>query len=132
VTFADTFYYVALLSVTDSAHARALKIGHELKSRVITTEYVLLEVGDAFAAVAERPKFLRLMQTLEADESVEIVPSSSELLAKSIELFGNRMDKDWPLTDCSSFVVMQERGILDALTGDAHFRQAGFNPLLAP
>ncbi|MDP7134637.1 MAG: PIN domain-containing protein, partial [Planctomycetota bacterium] len=41
-----------------------------------------------------------------------------------------RLDKGWSLTDCVSFVVMQERGLVDALTTDLHFQQAGFRALL--
>jgi hypothetical protein len=41
-----------------------------------------------------------------------------------------RPDKSWPLTDCISFSVMEEREIQEALTGDHHFEQAGFIPLL--
>jgi predicted nucleic acid-binding protein len=39
-------------------------------------------------------------------------------------------DKKWSLTDCTSFVVMREMGITEALTGDTHFEQAGFVALL--
>jgi predicted nucleic acid-binding protein len=45
-------------------------------------------------------------------------------------LYDARPDKKWTLTDCISFVVMQERGITEALTGDQHFEQAGFTALL--
>ena len=45
-------------------------------------------------------------------------------------LFAERPDKDWSLTDCISFVVMQEQGICEALTADHHFEQAGFVALL--
>jgi predicted nucleic acid-binding protein len=45
-------------------------------------------------------------------------------------LYVNRPDKQWSLTDCISFVVMEREGIADALTGDKHFEQAGFNVLL--
>ena len=34
------------------------------------------------------------------------------------------------LTDCISFVVMEERGLSEALTSDHHFEQAGFSVLL--
>jgi predicted nucleic acid-binding protein len=44
--------------------------------------------------------------------------------------FSVRPDKEWSLTDCISFVVMNERGITDALTSDHHFEQAGFQILL--
>jgi predicted nucleic acid-binding protein len=35
------------------------------------------------------------------------------------------------MTDCISFVVMQDEQLTEALTGDRHFEQAGFKPLLA-
>jgi len=41
-----------------------------------------------------------------------------------------RLDKDWSLTDCTSFIVMQDRNVTDALTADHHFDHAGFNALL--
>jgi predicted nucleic acid-binding protein len=34
------------------------------------------------------------------------------------------------MTDCLSFVVMEERSVLEALTADHHFPQAGFRALL--
>ncbi len=40
------------------------------------------------------------------------------------------MDQEWSLTDCISFIVMQQRGISPALTYDHHFEQAGFEALL--
>jgi len=39
-------------------------------------------------------------------------------------------DKTWGLVDCVSFVVMRDAGILDSLTTDKHFEQAGFRALL--
>jgi len=45
-------------------------------------------------------------------------------------LFQRRPDKTWSLVDCASFVVMQKRGITEALTSDVHFEQAGFIRLL--
>ena len=41
-----------------------------------------------------------------------------------------RADKEWPLTDCISFVVMPDQGLSEALTADHHFEQAGFKALL--
>jgi predicted nucleic acid-binding protein len=45
-------------------------------------------------------------------------------------LYRSRLDKEWGLTDCISFIVMEQRGITKALTTDLHFQQAGFAVLM--
>jgi predicted nucleic acid-binding protein len=60
-----------------------------------------------------------------------VVPLDSRLLQRGLDLFAKRADKDWSVTDCASFVVMQDEGIAEALTGDSHFTQAGFKVLLS-
>jgi predicted nucleic acid-binding protein len=57
---------------------------------------------------------------------VLIVGPEPETFTQGIELYRNRPDKNWSLTDCISFVVMKREGITEALTGDRHFEQAGF------
>ena len=64
------------------------------------------------------------------DNHVTIVPPDDALFHRGVEFYAQRPDKDWSLTDCISFVVMEERGIREALTGDHHFEQAGFAALL--
>ena len=59
-----------------------------------------------------------------------IITVSEELYEKGLNLFVKRPDKEWGLTDCISFVVIQERGITEALTTDTHFQQAGFLALM--
>ena len=128
--FADTFYYVALLSTRDDAHERAVHVNRRLKGRLVTTQWVLTEVGDALCRPEHRALFLRLMRILESDPDTLIVPADAALFRRGVTRFAERPDKDWPLTDCISFVVMEERGLTDALTGDHHFEQAGFRALL--
>ena len=124
--FADTYYYLALLNPRDSAHAMAVSLSQRGSGKMITTEWVLTEVADAFAAPSLRPAFLALLDSLEADEDVQTVRATRELFSRGIELYRDRPDKDWPLTDCISFVVMEEHKIVEALTADKHFQQAGF------
>src|ERR1035441_7148382 len=73
------------------------------------------------------PIFYRHIQLSPA---IRVVPASRALLEEAIALYAARPDKDWPLTDCVSFVVMRDEGITQALTGDQHFEQAGFTALL--
>jgi uncharacterized protein len=127
--FADTFYFLALFNKSDKAHVRAWQFD-AAGVPAVTTAWVLTEVADAFAAPGNRGLFLQLLETLHQSPDMEIVPASQELFDRGVELFRQRADKDWALTDCISFVVMQDEGITDALTGDRHFDQAGFRALL--
>ena len=128
--FADTSYFIALLSPADANHARAHEIAEEFRRSVLTSEYVVVEVGNFFRARAARPRFRSFMHVVESDPATQIVAASSTLLRAAIELFVNRKDKTGSLTDCTSFVIMQDRGITDALSADHHFEQAGFRALL--
>ncbi len=128
--FADAFYFVALLNPRDAAHPTALRATLEGRNSLLTTAWVLTEVADAMASPANRPLFLRLIEGFRQLQTVEIVPASQALFDRGLDLYADRPDKAWSLTDCISFVVMAERGVTDALTGDHHFEQAGFRALL--
>lgn len=128
--FADTYFFLALLSADDEAHGMAVALNRTLRAAMVTTSWVLTEVGDALAAPSTRSVFVELLDALRSDPQVVIVPPSEVLFDRAIALYSNRMDKGWSLTDCISFVVMEDRGIRDALTGDHHFERAGFQALL--
>ena len=64
------------------------------------------------------------------DLQIEVVPFDVEMIAASARFYEARNDKDWSLTDCLSFLVMEQRRIPRALTTDHHFRQAGFESVL--
>ncbi len=127
--FADTFYFLALLNKNDEAHARALQYSAQIE-QLVTTEWVLTELADGLASSRHRSIFLQTRQELLADADVQVIPLDMQLHEEGIRLYANRADKEWSLTDCISFVVMQREGVAEALTGDHHFEQAGFVALL--
>jgi len=129
--FADAFFYLALLNPRDACHQQATNISRGLRPATVTTAWVMTEVGDALAGPRQRPLFLDLLDGLRLDATVVIVSATQELFDRGVDLFRQRPDKEWSLTDCISFVVMEERGLIEALTGDQHFEQAGFRALLA-
>jgi predicted nucleic acid-binding protein len=96
----------------------------------LTSEFVLLEVGDGMSRGANRFRFARLVNLLQSQPDVGIIPVTSELFQKAGEMHSQRPDKEWSLTDCASFLIMKERNIEEALTSDHHFAQAGFRPLI--
>lgn len=128
--FADTFFYLALLSKDDAAHLRAARIVPDLDLAVVTTAWVLTEVADAFCEPGQRGVFMELLKALRVDPDVTLVPPNEEVFEAGLDLYGRRSDKDWSLTDCISFVVMERHGLSEALTADHHFEQAGFKNLL--
>ena len=131
--FLDTSYAIALSAPTDQFHNRALTVAAELeaaRARMVTTRAVLLEIGNALARQRYRAAAVRLLESLETDPSIELLPLSEELYARASKLYCSRMDKEWGLTDCASLVVMSERGMTKALTTDEHFQQCGFRALL--
>ena len=87
-------------------------------------------MADGLARSANRNVFRRLLVNLHANPANHVIPTSDELFEKGVTLYDARPDKRWSLTDCISFVVMGERGIREALTGDHHDEQAGFTALL--
>ncbi len=129
----DTSYAIALSVSNDEHHERALRLADQLEAEgigLITTRAIILEIGNALAGLRYRKAAVQLLDALENDPQVEVVPITEELCARAFELYRNRPDKDWGLIDCISFNVMEERRIRDALTTDDHFRQAGFRALL--
>ena len=131
--FLDTAFVVAQANARDQWHGSAARWEAWLtrqRWRLVTTEFILAEIGDTLSSRQFRAFADRIIDALVADPTIDIVPASSTLFAAARALFRARPDQAWGLTDCSSFVVMTERGLTSALTVDDHFRQAGFRTLL--
>lgn len=128
--FADTSYYVALIHSSDAWHESAVKLFGSVNSPIVTTEYVIVELGAHMSRAKMRPIFLDLVDFLRQDESTSIIPASTELFESGFQLFRSRPDKDWSLTDCISFALMEREEISHALAADRHFTQAGFTLLM--
>lgn len=128
--FADASYYLALLNPSDELHTKALEITPGITGPIVTTTAVLTEVADALSRAHHRLAAARFIYDLERDPRVIIVGADRDVFDEGLRLYESRSDKDWSLTDCISFVVMEQHGLTDALTADRHFEQAGFKPLL--
>ena len=128
--FADTFYFVALANPRDQAHRKAVQWTLGFHGAMVTTSWVLTEFGNQMSGLANRQEFVDTVRDLRANAQVTITPPEARLFEEGLQLYASRPDKEWSLTDCISFVVMQQEGIREALTGDHHFEQAGFAALL--
>ncbi len=128
--FADAFYFIARLNRRDPYRSRVLNLLQGFEADIVTTEWVLMEVVDALASSQAHGLLYDYVTELRNSSSCEVVPASSELFNRALNFFHRHNDKEWSLTDCTSFIVMRDLGIKEALTGDKHFEQAGFVALL--
>jgi uncharacterized protein len=131
--FLDTSFIVALENKDDPHHVRAKALDGELlaeKGVLLFHWGILLEIADGYARLSRRMKGLQLLAKFEIEEGYRLCPITEALLNEGLDLYRDRSDKEWSLTDCVSFVLMQREGVTDALTADVHFRQAGFTALL--
>jgi predicted nucleic acid-binding protein len=126
----DTAYLIAMLRPTDELHRRALAWSQTIRDRFVVTEHILWETINELSAPLERPAAHRMLTEIRADHSCQIIDASPDLFEAGVRLHEPRPDKAWSLTDCISFHVMREHGIVIALTYDHHYQQAGFDPLL--
>ncbi len=131
--FLDTAYVYALFNTRDQWHPKAVewqKIVEAENRRLLTTQLILVEIGNGLASRQFRQGAVSIIRSLQDNSLVDVIPFSPGGFARAFELFEQRPDKDWGLTDCFSFITMQDNGLTDALTTDDHFRQAGFAALL--
>lgn len=132
VVFADANYWIGLFNPKDELHDIAIQASQGLtRTRLVTSEMVLVEVLNGLAKhSALRDKLVMAVDAILRDPNTEVVPQTALLFRAALTYFRQHQDKEWGLTDCSSFVIMRERGLGEALTYDHHFEQAGFVALL--
>ena len=131
--FADSGYWIAIMYPGDQLHLRARQMAAGLASvQIVTTQMVLTEALNFISDLGEfRRRFAtQMVQALEDNPGVEIVPQTDAQFRAALERYAFRIDQRWSLTDCASFLVMEERNITEALAYDRDFEQAGFAALL--
>lgn len=131
--FLDTAYVFALINTRDQWHARAKTLEHGLNAerrQLVTSEFVLTEIADGLSAMRFREQATQVIDALTRNRHATIVAASSALYEAGLQLFRRRQDKEWGLTDCTSFVIMDQQNLRSVLTTDEHFRQAGFQALM--
>lgn len=130
--FADTGYWIAILNPSDDLHQRAKELSKRLKAaRLVTTDFVLSETLAYFGDnVQLREPSAKLVDAISKNPNIELVPATRDLFLKGLSRYRKYADKAWSHVDCTSFEVMTDRSITEALAHDLHFEQAGFKALL--
>ena len=129
--FLDTVFVQALLNRRDQYHDEAKALLNQVRTafEIWVTEAVLVEIGNALSSI-NRMGAVNFINSCYTTPNIKVVTVDTTLFKSALDLYDNRSDKEWGLTDCFSIVVMQDHGLTEALTTDAHFKQAGFRVLL--
>lgn len=133
--FADTAGWANIIDPKQPYHALAANLyrrARQQRRKVITTNYVIGELVALLTSPLRIPRraMIAFIDGLKASPYVEVVHVDVALDAQAWRLLTQRQDKEWSLVDCASFVIMRQRNIVEALTTDHHFEQAGFVRLL--
>jgi predicted nucleic acid-binding protein len=133
--FVDTSGWGNLVDRSQAFHSLAAtfyRLARQQNHEIVTTNYVLTELVALLTSPLKLPRsqIITFVQSLKKSTYIDIVHIDVETDTHAWQLLMSREDKNWSLVDCSSFIVMQQRNMTEALTNDHHFEQAGFVRLL--
>jgi uncharacterized protein len=131
--FADTSALYALVDRNDAGHAAAKRevgrlVGAE--RRIVTTDYIVAETVNLANARGGALVANRVLDLVEQSSGIRIEWIGPERFDAAKAFFRKHSDHAYSFTDCTSFVIMRELRLADALTTGRHFREAGFSALL--
>lgn len=128
----DTSGLLVIFHIGEAEHETAVTLFGAAGPK-LTHSYVLAElIALATARGLSRVEVLAFSRTLLTHPEVEVAWVDPVLHREALGLLERRPDKPWSLCDAVSFILMQRRGLTEALTTDRHFEQAGFVRLLRP
>ena len=133
--FVDTSGWANFFDTDEPFHRLTRTIYENARNngtQLVTTNYVVAELVSLFTSPfrISRPRIIEYIDAIKQSPSVDLIHIDHSLDDQAWQLLTERVDKNWSLVDCSSFVVMQNERITESLTTDHHFEQAGFVRLL--
>ena len=131
--YGDSGYWIAMLNPRDQWHQKAMQITEHIGDRhIVTSELVIAEFLNGMARLGResRRRGVDTAISLYISQDMTVVRLQDSPLMTAIQRYADRLDQRWSLVDCHSFLIMEERGITDALAYDRDFEQAVFRPHL--
>jgi predicted nucleic acid-binding protein len=137
ISFVDTSFFFALASADDPDHERVREVfdqiqPQELPGTWLTTNHVVLETIRLTKRNIGNEAAVEMGRRLYAEQLARIHWTTPAEEKQALDYLAKYNDQRYSPVDCISFVVMEQLDIDEALTGDHHYAQAGFTPLLKP
>jgi predicted nucleic acid-binding protein len=131
--FIDTSGLYALVNRKDSHHAAARTVVERLirtGRRFVASDYIVAESVNLANARGGAPVAVRVLDLIEQSTAIRLEWIAATRFDATKTFFRKHADHAYSFTDCTSFVLMRELKISQALTTDRHFSEAGFDVLL--
>jgi predicted nucleic acid-binding protein len=131
--FIDTLYWLAIVLPGDPWQTPAKKAKSSIGNIfMVTTDEVLTEFLNALSKGGEhmRKQAVQMVKKILENPNVKVIPQSRDSFLNGLELYGQRADKAYSLTDCISMNVIEKESITEVLTNDKHFEQEGYVVLI--
>jgi hypothetical protein len=133
--FVDTSGLYALVEKNDAHHRAARRVVEKLLHggrKLVLTDYIIDETTTLANACSGKHVAMRVLGLVEQSEGIRIEWVGSLRFEATTTFFRKHTDHGYSFTDCTSFIVMNELELTQAMTTDKHFPQAGFEALLLP
>ena len=127
--FVDTSYWIAIINPKDQWHNAAKSAREKIgEMPLVTTDEVLTEFLNSFSERGDnfRTKSVEAVHEIMNDLNIKVIPQTRESFRNGIDLYNERSDKKYSLTDCISMNVIKNKDINNVLTSDHNFEQEGF------
>ena len=127
--FVDTSAYFAAVNRHDAGHESAATYMQGLvdaRRRLVTTNFVLAELHALLLTRLDRRVAARVLAEVDASALTTVVRVAARDERRAREIISGYTDKDFSLTDATSFAVMERLHIGQAFTLDRNFLQFGW------
>jgi predicted nucleic acid-binding protein len=131
--FVDTSVLYALIDKRDSVHRAAREVVASLVQagrRLVVSDYVVAESVNLANSRGGSTVARRVLDLIEQSAGVRMEWIGTDRFELTKTYFRKHADHGYSFTDCTSFVLMRQLRLAEALTTDKHFVEAGFRSLL--
>lgn len=131
--FIDTAGWACLLDRREARHGEAARLMVEcgqMRRPLVTTDYVVDETATLLIARRAGGLLGEFFELIERSAALTLTPVGPGRFREACGYLLKHRDQGYSFTDLTSFIVMRELGMTDALTEDRHFEKAGFRRLL--
>ena len=124
--FVDTSFWVALGSFRDDHHAEARALWDDRAPTLITTNHVVGETWTFLRRRASHESAMRFLERLQKSQRVDVVHVDPSTEAEALAWLRRHDERRYSFVDATSFAVMRQSRVTEALAFDGDFTAAGF------